>query len=133
MNTLQAGQKFLEAERALEVAKQAKAQAEEILKEALAKNGTETVIVGNEKVMLVTANRRSYSIQTLTKLVSSAVLKKVTKTEVDGKKFLSAVELGLINSDVAEAVTKSTPYTQFRVYDLSNDKVEEGDATVKVA
>lgn len=133
MNTLQAGQKFLEAERALEVAKQAKAQAEEILKEALAKNGTETVIVGNEKVMLVTANRRSYSIQTLTKLVSSAVLNKVTKTEVDGKKFLSAVELGLINSDVAEAVTKSTPYTQFRVYDLSNDKVEEGDATVKVA
>ena len=83
--------------------------------------------------MLVTANRRSYSIQTLTKLVSSAVLNKVTKTEVDGKKFLSAVELGLINSDVAEAVTKSTPYTQFRVYDLSNDKVEEGDATVKVA
>ena len=133
MNTLQAGQKFLEAERALEVAKQAKAQAEEILKEALAKNGTETVIVGNEKVMLVTANRRSYSIQTLTKLVSSTVLNKVTKTEVDGKKFLSAVELGLINSDVAEAVTKSTPYTQFRVYDLSNDKVEEGDATVKVA
>ena len=35
MNTLQAGQMFLEAERALEVAKQAKAQAEEILKEAI--------------------------------------------------------------------------------------------------
>ena len=123
---------FLEAERALEVAKQAKAQAEEILKEALAKNGTETVIVGNEKVMLITANRRSYSLKTLTDMVSSAVLKKVTKTEIDGKKFLSAVELGIIKGDVAEAVTKSTPYTQFRVYDL-NDNVEEGDATVKVA
>ena len=123
MNTLQAGQKFLEAERALELAKQAKAQAEEILKEALAKNGTETVIVGNEKVMLITANRRSYSLKTLTDMVSSAVLKKVTKTEIDGKKFLSAVELGIIKGDVAEAVTKSTPYTQFRVYDL-NDSVE---------
>lgn len=132
MNTLQAGQMFLEAERALEVAKQAKAQAEEILKEALAKNGTETVIVGNEKVMLITANRRSYNLKTLTDMVSSAVLKKVTKTEIDGKKFLSAVELGIIKSDVAEAVTKSTPYTQFRVYDL-NDNVEEGDATAKVA
>ena len=132
MNTLQAGQKFLEAERALELAKQAKAQAEEILKEALAKNGTETVIVGNEKVVLITANRRSYSLKTLTDMVSSAVLKKVTKTEIDGKKFLSAVELGIIKGDVAEAVTKSTPYTQFRVYDL-NDNVEEGDATVKVA
>lgn len=132
MNTLQAGQMFLEAERALELAKQAKAQAEEILKEALAKNGTETVIVGNEKVMLITANRRSYSLKTLTDMVSSAVLKKVTKTEIDGKKFLSAVELGIIKGDVAEAVTKSTPYTQFRVYDL-NDNVEEGDATVKVA
>ena len=132
MNTLQAGQMFLEAERALEVAKQAKAQAEEILKEALAKNGTETVIVGNEKVMLITANRRSYNLKTLTNMVSSAVLKKVTKTEIDGKKFLSAVELGIIKGDVAEAVTKSTPYTQFRVYDL-NDNVEEGDATVKVA
>jgi len=132
MNTLQAGQMFLEAERALEVAKQAKAQAEEILKEALAKNGTETVIVGNEKVMLITANRRSYNLKTLTDMVSSAVLKKVTKTEIDGKKFLSAVELGLIKSDVAEAVTKSTPYTQFRVYDL-NDNVEQGDATAKVA
>lgn len=132
MNTLQAGQMFLEAERALEVAKQAKAQAEEILKEALAKNGTETVIVGNEKVILITANRRSYNLKTLTDMVSSAVLKKVTKTEIDGKKFLSAVELGIIKGDVAEAVTKSTPYTQFRVYDL-NDNVEEGDATVKVA
>ena len=132
MNTLQAGQMFLEAERALEVAKQAKAQAEEILKEALAKNGTETVIVGNEKVMLITANRRSYNLKALTEMVSSAVLKKVTKTEIDGKKFLSAVELGIIKGDVAEAVTKSTPYTQFRVYDL-NDNVEEGDATVKVA
>jgi hypothetical protein len=132
MNTLQAGQKFLEAERALELAKQAKAQAEEILKEALAKNGTETVIVGNEKVVLITANRRSYSLKTLTDMVSSAVLKKVTKTEIDGKKFLSAVELGIIKGDVAEAVTKSTPYTQFRVYDL-NDNVEQGDATVKVA
>ena len=132
MNTLQAGQMFLEAERALEVAKQAKAQAEEILKEALAKNGTETVIVGNEKVMLITANRRSYNLKTLTDMVSSATLKKVTKTEIDGKKFLSAVELGIIKADVAEAVTKSTPYTQFRVYDL-NDNVEEGDATAKVA
>jgi hypothetical protein len=132
MNTLQAGQMFLEAERALEVAKQAKAQAEEILKEALAKNGTESVIVGNEKVMLITANRRSYNLKTLTELVNGATLKKVTKTEIDGKKFQSAVELGLIKADVAEAVTKSTPYTQFRVYDL-NDNVEEGDATVKVA
>jgi len=132
MNTLQAGQMFLEAERALEVAKQAKAQAEEILKEALAKNGTETVIVGNEKVMLITANRRSYNLKALTEMVSSAVLKKVTKTEIDGKKFLSAVELGIIKGDVAEAVTKSTPYTQFRVYDL-NDNVEQGDATAKVA
>ena len=132
MNTLQAGQMFLEAERALEVAKQAKAQAEEILKEALAKNGTESVIVGNEKVMLITANRRSYNLKTLTELVNGATLKKVTKTEIDGKKFQLAVELGLIKADVAEAVTKSTPYTQFRVYDL-NDNVEEGDATAKVA
>jgi hypothetical protein len=132
MNTFQAGQMFLEAERALEVAKQAKAQAEEILKEALAKNGTETVIVGNEKVMLITANRRSYNLKTLTDMVSSATLKKVTKTEVDSKKFQSAVELGIIKSDVAEAVTKSTPYTQFRVYDLT-DNVGEGDATAKVA
>jgi hypothetical protein len=65
-------------------------------------------------------------------LVSSAVLKKVTKTEIDSKKFLSAVELGVIKADVAEAVTKNTPYTQFRVYDL-NDEVEEGNATSKVA
>lgn len=132
MNTLEAGQKFLEAQKALEVAQQAKAQAEEILKEALAKRGTDTVIVGNEKVTLITANRRSYSIKTLTELVSSAVLKKVTKTEIDSKKFQSAVELGVIKADVAEAVTKNTPYTQFRVYDL-NDEVEEGNATVKVA
>jgi len=132
MNTLQAGQMFLEAERALEVAKQAKAQAEEILKEALAKNGTESVIVGNEKVMLITANRRSYNLKTLTELVNGATLKKVTKTEIDGKKFQSAVELGLIKADVAEAVTKHTPYTQFRVYEL-NAQVEEGNATAKVA
>jgi hypothetical protein len=132
MNTLEAGQKFLEAQKALEVAQQAKAQAEEILKEALAKNGTDTVIVGNEKVALITTTRRSYNIKALTEMVSSAVLKKVTKTEIDGKKFQSAVELGVIKADVAEAVTKHTPYTQFRVYEL-NAQVEEGNATAKVA
>jgi hypothetical protein len=43
---------------------------------------------------------------------------------VDGKKFKSAVEVGLIKADVAEAVTTVTPYEQIRVTELKGASSE---------
>jgi len=44
---------------------------------------------------------------------------------VDGKKFKSAVEVGVIKADVAEAVTTITAYEQIRVTELKGAKTEK--------
>ena len=125
---------YLEARKALEVAEQAKAQAEAILKEAFAREGVDFGVADGMKVTLVSGERPNYDATALAELVSPAVFKKVTKATVDGKKFKSAVELGTIKADVAEAVTKVTQYEQIRVTELAGEVVgaSEGRAT-KVA
>jgi hypothetical protein len=123
---------YLNARQELEQAEKAKAQAEAELKQALAKAGTDFSIVNGTKVAVVSGERPSYDAQKLFALVSGELFGQVTKTEIDGKKFKSAVELGLIASDVAEAVTKVTAYQQVRVTDLASASAGEGKAT-KVA
>ena len=69
-----------------------------------------------------------------TKLVSDKLFKKVTKVEVDGKKFKSALELGDIKADIAEAITTFTAVEAVRVYDISNEaEVAESHSSRKVA
>jgi hypothetical protein len=49
---------------------------------------------------------------------------------VDGKKFKSAVEVGMIQADVAESVTKVTSYEQVRVTELNKAVAEQGKGVV---
>lgn len=129
-----ATKQYLTARQAVEVAQQALAQAEAIMKESFAQNGVDFSIVDNQKVMIVKSDRAKYSVEALKGLVSDKLFKKVTKTEVDGKKFKSAVELGDIKSDVAEAVVTYTAIEAVRVYDLSNEATATNEkATRKVA
>ena len=115
MNTIQAASAFIQAKEALEQAEKAKAQAEAILKEAYAKSGVSFEIVDGVKVAIIEGTRESFDAEALADMVSSPVYKMVTKATVDAKKFRSAVELGKIKADVAEAVTKQTPYTAVRI------------------
>jgi hypothetical protein len=131
MNTTQAAKAFIQAKEALEQAEKAKAQAEAILKEAYAKAGVSFEVVDDVKVAVIEAERASYDAEALAEMVSSAVYKMVTKPSVDSKKFRSAVELGKIKQDVADAVTSVTPYTTVRVNPLSADaKAESRQALV---
>ena len=123
---------YLAARKALEVAEQAKAQAEAILKEAFARDGVDFGIADGVKVTLVQGERPNYDAEALAELVSPAVFKKVTKATIDGKKFKSAVELGTIKAEVAEAVTKVTQYEQLRVTEIAGEAAGEVRAT-KVA
>ena len=123
---------YIAARKALEVAEQAKAQAEAILKEAFARDGVDFGIADGVKVTLVQGERPTYDAEALAELVSPAVFKKVTKATIDGKKFKSAVELGTIKSEVAEAVTKVTQYEQLRVTEIAGEVAGEVRAT-KVA
>jgi hypothetical protein len=66
----------------------------------------------------------------LADLVSPKILKTVTKLAVDGKKFKSAVEVGMIQADVAESVTKVTSYEQVRVTELNKAVAEQGKGVV---
>lgn len=131
MNITQITLNYLNARQALDEAEKAKAQAEAELKQAYALAGLEFNVVDGQKVALVNGERPKYDIETLTNLVSPAILKKVTKTEVDGKKFKAGIEVGLIKPEVAEAVTTVTNYQQVRVTDLA--KSEEASDAGKIA
>ncbi len=115
----EATKQYLSARQAVEVAEQALAQAEAIMKQSFSQNGVDFNIVDDQKVMIVKSDRAKYSVEALKGLVSDKLFKKITKVEVDGKKFKSAVELGDIKSDIAEAVTTFTSVEAVRVYDLS--------------
>lgn len=119
---------------ALEIAQQELAQAEASFKLELAKEGVDYAVVDGIKVAVVKGERPSYSVEMLKDLVSDKVFKTVTKFAVDGKKFKSAVEVGVIKADVAEAVTTITAYEQIRVTELKGAKSESNtNAEAKVA
>lgn len=119
---------------ALEIAQQELAQAEASFKLELAKEGVDYAVVDGIKVAVVKGERPSYSVEMLKDLVSDKVFKTVTKFAVDGKKFKSAVEVGVIKADVAQAVTTITAYEQIRVTELKGAKTESNsNAEAKVA
>ena len=119
---------------ALEIAQQELAQAEASFKLELAKEGVDYAVVDGIKVAVVKGERPSYSVELLKDLVSDKVFKTVTKFAVDGKKFKSAVEVGVIKADIAQAVTTITAYEQIRVTELKSAKTESNtNAEAKVA
>ena len=127
-----ATKQYLSARQAVEVAQQALAQAEAILKQSFAQNGVDFNVVEGQKVMIVKSERAKYSVEALKGLVSDKLFKKVTKVEVDGKKFKSALELGDIKADIAEAITTYTAVEAVRVYEIA-DEVAESHIATKVA
>lgn len=123
---------YLLARQELEAIEKRKSELEEALKSAFMANDYDTFIVAGKRIALVQGERPKYDAALLAELVSPATLKKVTKLEIDGKKFKAGIEVGLISGDVADAVTTTTPYTQLRVtVAAGNDEVAK--ATTKVA
>lgn len=124
---------YLSAREAVEVAEKALANAEAILKQSFAQNGVDFNIVEGKKVILVKSQRPSYNLETLKGLVSGALLKKVTKTVIDGTKFKALVAVGDIKQDVAETVTDYTEVEALRVYEVDEAGNEVKKAVKKVA
>lgn len=119
---------------ALSIAEQELAQAEASFKLELAKQGVDFAVVDGTKVAVIKGERPSYNVETLKELVSDKVFKTVTKATIDGKKFKSAVVVGVIKQDVADAVTTITPYEQIRVTELKGANTEsKADTEAQVA
>ena len=114
----------LEMREALAAAEQNLAQAEASFKLELAKQGVDFAVVDGVKIAVVKGERPNYSVEALKDLVSDKVFKTVTKATIDGKKFKSAVEVGVIKADVADAVTTITACEQIRVTELKGAKSE---------
>lgn len=134
MNLTQVTLNYLNARQEADKAEKAKAKAEAELKQAYALAGVDFNIADGLKVAIVNGERPKYDIDALASLVSPTILKKVTKTEIDGKKFKAGVELGTITPEVAEAVTTVTNYQQVRVTDLAKEnEAEKADKVVRVA
>lgn len=130
INLAKVAQQWLEARNALEALEQTKAQLEATIKEAFASKGVDSYVLMGQKIALVSGERAKYDAELLKELVSPATFKKVTKTEVDGKKFKASIEVGLIANDVAQSVTTLTPYTQLRVTQLAKGAEKDDKATL---
>lgn len=130
-NVARIAQEFLEVREQLAELERVKSQIEAELKEYFASSGADSYVSGTTRISLVEGERPKYDAHTLQRIVSPALFKKLIKNEVDGKKFKSALELGLITEETAEAVTTITPYSQLRVTDL-NKGVDNSDDKTKV-
>lgn len=124
---------FIAAREAVEQAQKALANAEVQMKEAFTRTGVDTNIVDGKKVILVRSEREKFDASALAELVNQTTFAKVTKVEVDTKKFRAAVELGDIPSTVKAAVTSVTEVEAVRVYDIAGEAVgTQGAAVVSI-
>lgn len=124
---------FIAAREAVEQAQQALANAEAAMKEMFTRKGVDTNIVDGKKVIIVRSEREKFDAKALVTLVNPATFEKVTKVEVDSKKFRAAVELGDIPSTVKAAVTSVTEVEAVRVYDIAVGAVDaQGAAVVSI-
>lgn len=122
----------MDARKAVEVAEAIKARAEAEMKQALAKAGVDFAIVDGIKVSVVQGERPTYNAETLRNLVDEATFATLTKVAVDGSKMKSAIKVGMVSAEVAEAVTSVTAYEQVRVVEVVKASAELAEA-VKVA
>lgn len=132
MNSKTATKAYLEARKAFEQAELIKKQAEAEMKKALAEAGVEFAIVDGVKVTVVQGERPNYDAEALRALVDEATFETVTKTAVDGSKMKSAIKVGMVTAEVAEAITTVTYYDQVRVTEVAKAVAETTEA-VKVA
>lgn len=124
MNSKTATKAYLEARKAYEQAEAIKKQAEAEMKKALAEAGVDFAIVDGVKVTIVQGERPNYNADTLRALVDEATFEAVTKTAVDGSKMKSAIQVGMVAPEVAEAVTTVTYYDQVRVTEVAQAGAE---------
>jgi hypothetical protein len=110
---------YISALQALESAEQAVAVAKELLTEAYADNGVNSVEAEGKSVMLVEAVRRNFDAQALETLISAKTFREVTKVAVEPKAFDKARKSGDISEEVETAVVKPTPYTRIVVKDIA--------------
>jgi hypothetical protein len=119
---------YISALQALETAEKAVAVAKELLTEAYADNGVNSVEAEGKSVMLVEAVRRNFDAQALEGLVTAKVFTAVTKTAVEPKAFDKARKSGEISEEVETAVVKPTPYTRIVVKDLAESATDTAQA-----
>lgn len=124
MNSKTATKAYLEARKAYEKAEAIKKQAEAEMKKALAEAGVDFAIVDGVKVTVVQGERPNYDAEALRGLVSEEVFETVTKTAVDGSKMKSAIKVGMVAPEVAEAVTTVTYYDQVRVTEVAKAEAD---------
>ena len=124
MNSKTATKAYLEARKAFEQAEAIKKQAEAEMKKALAEAGMDFAIVDGVKVTIVQGERPNYDAEALRGLVSDEVFETVTKTAVDGSKMKSAIKVGMVTAEVAEAITTVTYYDQVRVTEVAKAEAD---------
>ena len=125
MNTKTATKLYIEARNAFEIAEAIKKNAEAEMKKALAQEGLDFAIVDGMKVTVVQGERPNYNAEVLRSLVDEAPFEAVTKVAVDGSKMKSAIKVGMVTNEVAEAVTTVTYYDQVRVTEVAQAEVAQ--------
>lgn len=115
MSTTSIVRQYLAARDALAEAEQAKAKAEAAMKEALASEGVDSLVVDGRKVTVTRKERLSVDVEALAAKVSRDWFRKLTAPAVKIAAFRSAVSLGSLPADLVDEVSTATVYDEVRV------------------
>jgi hypothetical protein len=111
----QAARAIVAARQAKEDAEKAYRQAEAELREAYALAGVNFTIVDGDKVNLIETSRNTYDTDALAKLVAPKIFKQVTVAKIDADLLKSAIKLGVVKQDVADAITETKIVMSVRI------------------
>lgn len=110
-----AAQKYIEAYDAMERAKAALKEAEELLVKHLDRDHLNSIEVNGRVIRRNVVNRREFDVHVLKELVNKAVFTKVTEPVVRAPLFDALVKMGTIEKAVEEQVVKVNPHTRMSV------------------
>lgn len=85
------------------------------IKQMMVDQDLKKLSIDGKSISLVQYPQRSFKVDELRKLISSATFNLVTEPKVSTEMFDSAVKVGKISEEVADQVTVKTPVAQLRV------------------
>jgi hypothetical protein len=110
-----AAQKYIEAHDAMERAKAALKEAEELLAKNLDRDHLDSIKVDGRTIKRTVVNRREFDIHALRELVNKAVFTKVTEPVVRAPLWDALVKMGTIDHEVESQVVKVNNHVRMSV------------------
>lgn len=111
----QIARQYLATKSAVESASAALKELEKQLKDEMLAQAITKYECSGKTISMVSAERRSFDAEALSKIISASMFRKITTVEVRAALVDAAVSLGELDMEALNGVITKTPYTQLKV------------------